>query len=291
MNVSSGTRRAVSTRFASLAHQRRPRAIPRSRVPPKCTASRSSRFAFRCSSGSHQPLVLIAYDVEVRILVVEDDADMARFIERGLRENAYAVDVAMTGEQAVERATTAAYDALVLDARIPPPDGFEVCRRLRSAHIDVSILMLTARDSLTDRVEGLDSGADDYLVKPFEFPELLARLRALLRRRGARQYPVIDVADLRIDTRSHRVTRGGEELPLTTKEYTLLEYFGVNAGRVIGREEIAEHVWNEEFDPFSNLIEVYIGRLRRVLDRDREPKLIHTIRGSGYILEPRSSVA
>lgn len=223
----------------------------------------------------------------MRILIVEDDPDMSRFIARGLSEQSYAVDVAATGEAALEAASTSSYDAIILDAMIPPPDGFEVCRRLRAEGIDATILMLTARDSLADRVEGLDSGADDYLVKPFEFAELLARLRALLRRRGTRQYPVIEVGDLRLDTRSHRVTRAGVELQLTTKEYALLEYLSVNAGRVMGREEIAEHVWNDEFDPFSNLIEVYIGRLRRLVDRERLPKLIHTIRGSGYILEPR----
>ncbi|MEA2238097.1 MAG: two-component system, OmpR family, copper resistance phosphate regulon response regulator CusR [Thermoanaerobaculia bacterium] len=223
----------------------------------------------------------------MRILVVEDDPDMSRFIARGLREQSYAVDVAATGDAAIEAATTATYDVIILDAMIPAPDGFEVCRQLRAEGNDASILMLTARDSLADRVEGLDSGADDYLVKPFEFAELLARLRALLRRRGTRQYPVIEVGDLRLDTRSHRVTRAGAELQLTTKEYALLEYLSVNAGRVMGREEIAEHVWNENFDPFSNLIEVYIGRLRRLVDREREVKLIHTIRGSGYILDPR----
>jgi two-component system copper resistance phosphate regulon response regulator CusR len=223
----------------------------------------------------------------MRILVVEDDPDMSRFIARGLGEQSYAVDVAATGEAALEAATAAPYDAIILDANIPPPDGFEVCRQLRAQSIDSTILMLTARDSLADRVEGLDSGADDYLVKPFEFAELLARLRALLRRRGTRQYPVVEVGDLRLDTRSHRVTRGGTELQLTTKEYALLEYLSINSGRVMGREEIAEHVWNEQFDPFSNLIEVYIGRLRRIVDRDRDVKLIHTIRGSGYILEPR----
>jgi len=216
----------------------------------------------------------------MRILVVEDDPDMSRFIARGLGEQSYAVDVAATGEAAIERATTTPYDAIILDAMIPPPDGFEVCRRLRAEKVDVSILMLTARDSLADRVEGLDSGADDYLVKPFEFPELLARLRALLRRRGTRQYPVLEIGALRIDTRSHRVTRGDEALTLTTKEYALLEFLAVNAGRVIGREEIAEHVWNEQFDPFSNLIEVYIGRLRRLIGAGA----IETIRGSGYML-------
>lgn len=223
----------------------------------------------------------------MRILVVEDDPDMSRFIERGLREQSYAVDAVATGDAAMEAAVTAAYDVIILDAMIPPPDGFEVCRQLRAQGIGATILMLTARDSVADRVAGLDSGADDYLVKPFEFAELLARLRALLRRSGVRQYPVVEVGDLRLDTRSHRVTRGGDELPLTTKEYALLEYLSVNAGRVMGREEIAEHVWNDDFDPFSNLIEVYIGRLRRIVDRDREVKLIHTIRGSGYILEAR----
>jgi two-component system copper resistance phosphate regulon response regulator CusR len=225
----------------------------------------------------------------MRVLVVEDDPDMSRFIARGLAEQAYAVDVAATGEDALDRAMTSTYDAVVLDAMIPPPDGFEVCRRLRQSSLDVSILMLTARDALRDRIEGLDSGADDYLVKPFAFEELLARLRAMLRRRGVRQLPVVELGDLRIDTRSHSVTRGGEPLVLTTKEYTLLEYLAINAGRVIGREELSEHVWNEQFDPFSNLIEVYIGRLRRIVDRDRAVKLIHTIRGAGYIVEARPS--
>jgi two-component system copper resistance phosphate regulon response regulator CusR len=223
----------------------------------------------------------------MRVLVVEDDPDMSRFIARGLGEQSYAVDVSVAGEEAIERAETSPYDAIILDAMIPAPDGYEVCRRLRANGIDVGILMLTARDSLADRIEGLDSGADDYLVKPFEFAELLARLRAVLRRRGARQLPVLEVADLSIDTRSHRVSRGGRDLLLTTKEYALLEFLAANAGRVMGREEIAEHVWNEEFDPFTNLIEVYIGRLRRLIDRDQEPKLIHTIRGSGYIMEAR----
>ena len=225
----------------------------------------------------------------MRILVVEDEADMSRFIVRGLTEQAYAVDASATGEEALERATTTTYDAIILDAMIPAPDGFEVCRRLRQDGVSVPILMLTARDALADRIEGLDSGADDYLVKPFEFAELLARLRAVLRRRDARRDPVLELDDLRIDTRSHRVTRAGEELVLTSKEYSLLEYLCVNAGRVIGREEIAEHVWNEQFDPFSNLIEVYIGRLRRSIDRDRSTRLIQTIRGAGYILEPRSA--
>ncbi|HEY2090807.1 MAG TPA: response regulator transcription factor [Thermoanaerobaculia bacterium] len=223
----------------------------------------------------------------MRVLVVEDDPDMARFITRGLGEQAYAVDRAGTGDEAIERALTTPYDAIVLDVMIPRPDGLDVCRALRRGGVETPILMLTARDAVRNRVEGLDAGADDYLVKPFEFAELLARLRALMRRRGAPHAPLIEIDDLRIDTRSHRVMRGAEELVLTTKEYGLLEYLAVNAGRVIGREEIAEHVWNETFDPFSNLIEVYIGRLRRIVDRGRTTPLIHTMRGSGYIMEAR----
>ena len=223
----------------------------------------------------------------MRLLVVEDDPDMAGFIVRGLREQSYAVDAAASGQEALERAALAPYDAIVLDVMIPPPDGFEVCRRLRRDGVGAPILMLTARDAVRNRVEGLDAGADDYLVKPFEFAELLARLRALLRRRGAPRGAVIEIADLRIDTGPHAVTRGGEAVTLTAKEYALLEFLVLNAGRVVGREEIAEHVWNEEFDPFSNLIEVYIGRLRRLVDRGRTPALIHTIRGAGYIVEAR----
>src|SRR5689334_20385382 len=196
---------------------------------------------------------------------------MARFIIRGLGEQAYAVDAVTMGASAIEHAMTTPYDAIVLDVMIPAPDGLEVCRTLRRDGIHTPILMLTARDAVRDRVEGLDAGADDYLVKPFEFAELLARVRALVRRRGSPHAAMIEIADLRIDTLAHRVTRGEEELTLTTKEYTLLEYLAVNAGRVMGREEIAEHVWNEEFDPFSNLIEVYIGRLRRLVDRGRMP--------------------
>lgn len=212
---------------------------------------------------------------------------MARFIRRGLSEQSYAVDAVATGGEALDRAMSTAYDAIVLDAMIPPPDGFEVCRTLRAAGNDASIVMVTARDALADRVEGLDSGADDYIVKPFEFTELLARLRAMLRRRGVRRDPVIEVEDLRIDTRSHRVSRGGTEIALTSREYALLEYLAINAGRVMSREEIAEHVWNEEFDPFTNVIDVYVSRLRRLVDRDHETKVIHTIRGAGYVLEAR----
>ena len=221
----------------------------------------------------------------MRVLLVEDEADLVRVMRKGLSEHSYAVDVAMNGAAALERAATNPYDAIVLDVMIPPPDGIEVCRRLRDGGITSPIMMLTARDAVDDRIRGLDSGADDYLVKPFEFAELLARLRALIRRGGAKQMPVIEIDDLRIDTRSRRVTRAAREIVLTAKEYALLEYMAMHAGRVIGREEIADHVWNEEFDAFSNLIEVYINRLRRAIDRDHDHKLIHTVRGAGYRLE------
>jgi len=221
----------------------------------------------------------------MRLLVVEDEADLLRSMRKGLAEATYAVDVATNGAAAMEQAGVNPYDAIVLDVMIPPPNGFEVCRRLRAEGVTSPILMLTARDAVEDRIRGLDCGADDYLVKPFEFSELLARLRALIRRGGANRMPVIEVDDLRIDTRSRRVSRGGKVLTLTAKEYSLIEYLATNSGRVIGREEIAEHVWNDDFDAFSNLIEVYINRLRRAIDRGRERRLIHTVRGAGYMVE------
>ncbi|HET9794618.1 MAG TPA: response regulator transcription factor [Thermoanaerobaculia bacterium] len=221
----------------------------------------------------------------MRILLVEDDPQMARIIRRGLAENAYAVDAVSTGEDALYRAGLADYDPIVLDVMIPPPDGLEVCRRLRAEGSAVPILMLTARDAVADRVGGLDAGADDYLIKPFQFDELLARLRALLRRRGAPEAPVVSVGPLELDTRSHRVRLEGQPIALTTKEYALLEYLARNAGRIVGRAEIADHVWDEEFDPFSNLIEVYVNRLRRNLEKVTPRKLIHTVRGAGYMLE------
>lgn len=221
----------------------------------------------------------------MRILVVEDDADVARFLRKGLVEQAYAVDVAQDGEQALYLASINTYDAAILDLMIPPPDGMEVCRRLRATGSTLPILMLTARASVDARIAGLDAGADDYLAKPFEFGELLARLRALLRRGGATVSALVEVGTLRIDTRSHRVTIDEKPLTLTTKEYSVLEYLGRNAGRIVTREEIAEHVWNQEFDPFTNLIEVYINRLRRHIEKVSDKKLIQTVRGAGYMLE------
>lgn len=220
----------------------------------------------------------------MRLLLVEDDPRMARFVMKGLRECSYAVDLVTDGEAALYQLSINDYDAVILDVMIPNRDGFEVCRELRAGGARLPILMLTARDAVEDRIKGLDAGADDYLVKPFAFGELLARLRALLRRGGEVRAAQIAVADLIVDTRAQRASRAGRAIHLTTKEYALLEYLARNAGRVVGREEIAEHVWDENFDPFSNLIEVYINRLRRKVDGAARSRLIHTRRGAGYIL-------
>src|SRR2546421_8400207 len=218
----------------------------------------------------------------MRLLLVEDDPRIARFVAKGLREQAYAVDIATTGDDALYQADINSYDLVILDVMIPGPDGFEVCRELRRAGQSVPILMLTARDTVEDRITGLDHGADDYLTKPFEFRELLARLRALLRRSAEIRPAQIVVADLTLDTGAQSVSRAGRSIPLTTKEYALLEFLARNVGRVIGRAEIAEHVWDETFDPFSNLIEVYVNRIRRKIDSGTGKPLLHTRRGAGY---------
>jgi DNA-binding response OmpR family regulator len=219
----------------------------------------------------------------MRLLVVEDDVRLSAVLLQGLREEGYAVDAASDGRAALEALSINAYDAIVLDLMIPAPDGFEVCRQMRSAGLSTPVLMLTARDAVEDRIAGLDCGADDYLVKPFAFSELLARIRALLRRTPITAAPTLQSGDLRIDSASHRVFLADEEIVLTSKEYALLEYLVRNAGRIVTRAEIAEHVWDENFDPFSNLIEVYVNRLRRKVDRT-EPHRIITRRNEGYML-------
>jgi two-component system copper resistance phosphate regulon response regulator CusR len=221
----------------------------------------------------------------VRLLLVEDEPDAARLLARGLREHSYAVDVAADGEGACYQASLVDYDAIVLDVMLPDRDGFDVCRQLRAEGLAAPILMLTARDAVEDRVAGLDSGADDYLEKPFDFRELLARLRALLRR-GVRP-PLPDrlvAGTVEVDTRARRVFRFGREVPLTTREYALLEYLVRRAGAVVGRAEISEHVWDESYDPSSNVIDVYVQRLRRKLDAAGQPPVIRTRRGEGYQL-------
>ena len=220
----------------------------------------------------------------MRILLVEDEPDVARMLAKGLREQSYAVDVADDGEVALYQAQINEYDLLILDVMLPRKDGLEVCRELRAAGSVVPVLMLTARDAVQDRIAGLDSGADDYLIKPFDFHELLARARALLRRGHALKPSILEIADLVIDTRAHQVKRAGSIVSLTAKEYALLEYLVRRTDEVVTRAEIAEHVWDESFDPFSNLIEVYIQRLRRKIDDGQEPKLIRTLRGEGYLL-------
>jgi len=221
----------------------------------------------------------------MRVLLVEDDSRIAGFVAKGLRENSYAVDIAADGDEATYMASIHSYDLFILDINLPKKDGFDVCLELRENGNKKPILMLTARDAIDDRISGLDIGADDYLTKPFEFRELLARLRALLRRQGEVRPPKIGIADLEIDTISQNVRRGGNQIDLTAKEYSLIEFLALNKGRVVGREEISEHVWDDTFDPFSNLIEVYIKRLRTKLDEGFEVQLIHTRRGAGYILD------
>jgi DNA-binding response OmpR family regulator len=221
----------------------------------------------------------------MRVLLVEDDHRIANFVAKGLRENSYAVDVARDGAVALYQNAINVYDAIILDVMLPIMDGFAVCREIRADNLKTPILMLTARDAVEDRVIGLDVGADDYLTKPFAFDELLARLRALLRRGGEMRPSKMKVADLMIDSTARRVWRGGREISLTTKEYALLEYLTREKGRVVGRAAIAEHVWDDNFDVFSNLIDVYIKRLRSKMDEGFDRQLIQTRRGQGYILD------
>jgi two-component system copper resistance phosphate regulon response regulator CusR len=224
----------------------------------------------------------------VRILLVEDEARVAGFIAKGLREQSYAVDLAGDGEKALYQAAVNHYDLVILDVMLPLKNGYAVCRELRSAGFREPILMLTARDAVDDRVAGLDAGADDYLVKPFDFKELLARLRALSRRSGVPRAEILQVADLSLNAASHAVTRAGRSINLTAKEYALLEFLVLHQDRVVGREDIARHVWDESFDAFTNVIDVYIKRLRAKLDSPGAARLIHTRRGEGYILSTRA---
>jgi two-component system copper resistance phosphate regulon response regulator CusR len=220
----------------------------------------------------------------MRILVVEDEPAAAAVLAKGLREHSYAVDIAADGAAAIEQVGGADYDLVILDVLLPRINGLELCRRLRDFGSTVPILMLTARGGLDQRVEGLDAGADDYLSKPYHFPELLARIRALLRRGPALANAELSAADLYVDTRSQTARRDGRSIQLTSKEFALLEYLMRRQGHVVSRGDIAEHVWDDSFDSESNLIEVYIQRLRRKIDDGHELKLIQTRRGAGYTL-------
>jgi DNA-binding response OmpR family regulator len=219
----------------------------------------------------------------MRVLVVEDERKVASFVARSLREKACAVDVATTGRQAIEAVGAAEYDMILLDLRLPDMDGLDVCRRLRDRGVETPILMLTARGMVDERVRGLDAGADDYLVKPFALAELHARIRAL-GRRGLKRGVVLRFADLTLDRRRRTVERGGVEVPLTQKEFALLEFLMVRAPETVGRSEIIEHVWDSTFDSGSNLVEVYMNRLRQRIDHGHNVKLLHTVRGVGYRL-------
>jgi heavy metal response regulator len=220
----------------------------------------------------------------MRILVVEDDRKVASFIRKGLAEEGHAVDVAHDGETGLLMGLDRLHDVIVLDVMLPGKPGFQVVRELRQAKVGTPVLLLTARDAVEDKVQGLDAGADDYLTKPFAFAELLARVRALMRRGGPGQAPVLQVADLTLDPATRTVKRGRETIPLTNREFALLEYLVRNTGRVLGRTTIAEHVWDYSFDAGTNVIDVYVNYLRKKIDAGREPKLIHTVRGVGYVL-------
>jgi len=221
----------------------------------------------------------------MRVLLVEDEPRAAEILAKGLREHAYAVDVAADGDAAIEQAATTDYDAVILDVMLPRQDGLAVCRAIRESGSSVPILMVTARDAVEARIAGLDCGADDYLVKPFDFGELLARLRALVRRGGQPVLPErIAIGALTLDTRGRRVVIRGRELVLTAKEYALLEYLARRAGDVVSRADIAEHVWDDRYDPMSNVVDVYVQRLRRKLDHRESESLIRTRRGEGYQL-------
>ena len=220
----------------------------------------------------------------MRVLVVEDEQKINRTVCQALREEAYAVDSASDGDEGEELALVNQYDLIILDLLLPKKAGVAVCRSLREQGATTPILMLTAKDTVEDRVQGLDSGADDYLVKPFYMDELLARVRALLRRETTVKVARLQVADLFVDTSSHRVIRAGAAIDLTSKEYAMLEYFMRNQDQVLTRTMISEHVWDDQFDSLSNIIDVYIRRLRRKIDEGFSPRLLHTIRGSGYLL-------
>jgi len=224
----------------------------------------------------------------MKILVVEDEERVAQFIQKGLKEEGHAVDVSYDGEDGSFLAEVNDYDLILLDVMLPKKNGISVCREIRARGVVTPVLMLTARDSVEDRVRGLDAGADDYLVKPFAFEELLARVRALLRRRSDTKTPTLQLADLELDPITRLVTRAGKPIRLTTKEYSLLEYLLRNANKVLSRTLIGEHVWDMNFDPESNVIDVYISHLRNKIDKGYDVSLLHTMRGQGYLLSADS---
>ncbi len=221
----------------------------------------------------------------MRVLVVEDEKKTASFVRKALQAEGFAVDVIHNGDDALAAASTTPFDGIVLDIMLPGRDGLSVLRQLRERKNKIPVLLLSARGEVNERVEGLNSGADDYLPKPFELAELVARVRALTRRSGENKSTNIRVADLTLDTLTHKAQRGGTEIELTAREYRLLEFLMRSAGRLCGRMMILEKVWDYHFDPGTNLVDVYIRRVREKIDADFEPKLLHTVRGSGYVLK------
>ncbi|MCA9401995.1 MAG: response regulator transcription factor [Candidatus Omnitrophica bacterium] len=221
----------------------------------------------------------------MRILIIEDEEKIASFIERGLKEQHYTVDLAADGEDGLFKAEINPYDLIILDVMLPKMDGFQVCQSLRGKNINTPILMLTARDAVHDKVNGLDAGADDYLTKPFSFNEFLARVRALLRRERDEKVDKIAIADLELNILNHEVKRADKEISLTSKEFSLLKFLMINRNQVVTRTMISEHVWHEHFDSFTNVIDVHIKYLRDKIDKNAPKKLIHTVRGSGYTIK------
>lgn len=221
----------------------------------------------------------------MRILIIEDEKQLINVISRRLKEEGYAVDKAMDGKTGLNFAEAVNYDCIILDIMLPGIDGFYILKRLRARKISTPVLILTAKDTVTDKVTGLDSGADDYISKPFSFDELLARIRALLRRKEDKKENILTIGDLTLDPISREVHRGEDLIQLTSKEYSILDYLLRNSGKVLTKSQIAEHVWNYDFEYNSNIVEVYIRYLRKKLDDDYKNKLIHTVRGAGYVLK------
>lgn len=221
----------------------------------------------------------------MRLLVVEDEKKVAGFIKKGLEEEGHAVDIARDGELGLNLALDPVYDLIILDIQLPGMDGLQILRELRKKKVSAPVLILTVRATIEDKVLGLDSGADDYLTKPFSFQELVARVRALLRRRAEAGPAVLRVADLVLDPARRTVSRGDVKIDLSPREFSLLDYFMRNPGRVLTRTMITDHVWDYDFDTTTNVIDVYVNYLRKKIDADREPKLIHTVRGVGYVLK------
>ncbi|OPY61894.1 MAG: Transcriptional activator protein CzcR [Syntrophorhabdaceae bacterium PtaU1.Bin034] len=221
----------------------------------------------------------------MKILIVEDEKKVASFVRKGLQEEGYSVDMAHNGEDGLHLASDASYDLIILDIYLPKLDGISVLKKLREFKVKTPVLLLTVRATIEDKVLGLDSGADDYLTKPFAFEELLARVRALLRRRSSIETEVLRVADLTLDPARHIVTRGTRTIELTLKEFSLLQYLMENAGRVVTRTMIIDRVWNYDFDSETNVVDVYVNYLRKKIDTDSQPKLIHTVRGVGYVMK------